>query len=274
MIEERNNGLAGQTSHPEPPGDLIRRAEQMISVGNFGDAIGLLDKAHLQQPENQYILAIRQRAEFLQHASSHQSDSDRIPASPNRYLSITVGKQFAHGIKSQEAHDSDSDAVESRVQRLTLIATRLFERGEFDSAFDSLMKAYLLDPNSPSVIACEKTMMPLWDMMRARGLVASPPQDPPAATASQKKRATPPPSPPKNDEADEQQQTRLKALMQQKEEERKNRERTMWRNASSPPRMVPPPTQQSTPLPPDSSEQPQNKTHGLLRKLKKGKFPG
>src|SRR5512140_2093456 len=35
------------------------------------------------------------------------------------------------------------------------------------------MKAYLLDPSSPHVLACEKTLLPVLELMRERGMFSS-----------------------------------------------------------------------------------------------------
>jgi tetratricopeptide (TPR) repeat protein len=263
-----------QASLPEPAGDLIRRAEQMIASSQFASAITLLDQASLRQPDNQYILAIRQRAELLQHASSSRNGSDRVADSGARYLNVTIGKQFADGIKPEAPHATEEEETKTRVQRLTIIATRLFERGEFDSAFESLMKAYLLDPNSPRVIACEKTMMPLWEMMRARGVITSPRKPVTEATSSQKARTAPPASEHSATSADLDRERRLRDLLERKDQERKERERAMWRNASNPPRTSASPEKQSDPPPPHGADPPGEEPHGLLWRLRNGRIRG
>ena len=64
--------------------------------------------------------------------------------------------------------------LQARVKRLTNVAINLFERGSYETAFDSLMKAYLLDPTSTYVMNCERTLLPAIELMRKRGTITSP----------------------------------------------------------------------------------------------------
>ena len=53
-----------------------------------------------------------------------------------------------------------------RVRELTDAAGTLLNRGLSESAFETLMNAYLLDPVSPDVLACEKRVLPAWELFR------------------------------------------------------------------------------------------------------------
>jgi hypothetical protein len=54
-----------------------------------------------------------------------------------------------------------------------MVATNLYERGSFEEAVQSLMKAHLLDAKSPHVEQCERLLRPALETMR-KGRAASP----------------------------------------------------------------------------------------------------
>jgi hypothetical protein len=148
-----------------------------------------------------------------------------------------VDRRHPSGVRHETADGKDTDA---RVQRLTLVASRLFDRGAFDAAFESLMKAYLLDPGNPLVVACEKQMMPVWNTLRKTGFPGFAPEE----FLAQRKPAPQvrPASPPPQTQAKPDPSSRLEERKRQLEQQRKEREQTMWRNASQPPKsMAPPP---------------------------------
>jgi len=220
-------------AHFNPAGELVRFAEKLIEQGDLAQALECLHEARKRQPENLYIGAVMQRAESLQRARSRP-----LQAPPPKPLSITVDTREPSGVRREPADPSGD--VNARIRRLTIVASRLFDRGAFDAAFESLMKAYLLDPANPLVIACEKQMMPVWNTLRKTGFQeysrerflaerkSAQPPPPQAAPPA-------PPSPPPQDPA-----ARLEERKRQLEQQRKEREQTMWRNASQLPKNMGP----------------------------------
>jgi hypothetical protein len=77
---------------------------------------------------------------------------------------VTVGREFSGGIRPDEG--GSSEQIRLQIRQLTDTATVLLNRGMSEGAFDSLMKAYLLDPMNPDVIACESRVIPAWEKAR------------------------------------------------------------------------------------------------------------
>jgi len=182
--------------------------------------------------------------------------------------------------------------VESRVKRLTAVAVNLFRRGSYEPAFETLMKAYLLDPSSPHVIACEQTLMPAWELMRKRGTFSNADDRTGSSENLQLAKVLlqqmerhaqnetnalkdfpSDKNSPAADPAKILQQQRIEALKRQHEEAKKQREVQMWRNASKPPKIKTKEEQQKA----DPGKQPaetQRISGGLLSRLKQGRFFG
>jgi hypothetical protein len=183
--------------------------------------------------------------------------------------------------------------LESRVKRLTTVAVNLFRRGSYEPAFETLTKAYLLDPSSPHVIACEQTLMPALEFMRKRGSfskaddragssenlqlarvllqqmerLAKGGGNLPTNSATDK-------NSPSTDPAKILQQQRIEALKRQHEETKKKREVQMWRNASNPPKILSKKMEEPQAEPGDQPSEAQKISGGLLSRLKQGKFFG
>jgi hypothetical protein len=139
-----------------------------------------LSQARRLDPENEVVRTIIAKVRALQ--KTERSGSERKAAAggdsgmeSGRFLSVTVGKQFDGGIRGEEPQGSKDD-VRMRVQELTETAQILLNKGLRESAFDALMKAYILDPLSPEVISCEKRVLPLWEQghQQGAGLTVSP----------------------------------------------------------------------------------------------------
>jgi len=229
---------------------IIRRAEQLISSGDYQRAQEHLAEAWSLDPGNPYIPAIAERIALLQKMSRHESSKMvRMEGSP-RYLSISVGKEFPGGIRPAETLMPEAEeALQTQIRRLTLVATNLFERGSYDPAFQSLMKAYLLDPTNPDVIACEQKLLPAWESLKGQagefGVQErfSRPDIPSGAaaaalriTAETESAASAHGEPPPLNALPPALQKRLEALMRRKAAERTERERALWREASGSPR--------------------------------------
>ncbi len=167
-------------------GEIIRSAEKQISAGNFQRALELLTSAHAIEPSNEYIAAILERITVMGHSGEAPAAAAPAPVRP------PAGPQPAAG------------DIESQVKRLTADARGLYYRGAYQSAFDTLTRAYLLDPVSVDVLQAEALIVPAIERMRVQGagaptengrpsasqvirehLAAGPPQVPPLLPTSE-----------------------------------------------------------------------------------------
>jgi hypothetical protein len=147
---------------------IIRSAEKFLSEGRCDLAIQQLQQARELDPANQYIDAIIVRAQTMRDSQlSPLPGRDPAMESP-RYLSVTIGKEFSGGIRQDEANSSEQvrQQIQKQIQKLTDTATVLLTRGLGEGASEALMKAYLLDPMNPDVIACEERVLPAWNKIR------------------------------------------------------------------------------------------------------------
>lgn len=252
---------------------LIRSAERFMSLRKYAFAEDQLNLAKSLEPNNAYIWAIQERLRSIKMQSPQSAlettitDSD---ANTERYLSVTVGSEFETGFKSKPAEAAKNPKeIQADIRQLTNVAENFLEKGLNEKAFESLMKAYLLDPVSPYVLSCEKMVLPAWEATHSKpaqlnGKFSIRTEDTEGGIAMshiQEKALS----------AEE--QKRMDTLRLQKEFERKEREREMWRQASSPPKMTTNEQLKQSPAPqPQSPEAP--KAGGLLNKLKLGKFLG
>ena len=160
--------LAGAT-------ELIRSAERFIASGKLALAQEQLSVAQVLDPDNRYIPAILDRIKFLQQPQHSATPGlDKLPqesvTDTQRYLSLTVGTAFKSGVKGKDDQPTELPSqLQQRIRRLTNAAENFLESGALKNAFESLMKAYLLDPMSPYVIACERTVLPEWKRVRSGG---------------------------------------------------------------------------------------------------------
>jgi hypothetical protein len=124
-------------------------------------------------------------------------------------LTPTINRDFANPVGSLADESLLSpQEIRARIFQYTTTAQILLKQGLSEPAFDALMKAYLLDPVNPDVIACEKSVLPVWEnsrRLRTAGTTSKPLTD----------------------------QERLQVLKAQKEGERLAKEREMWSKASS-----------------------------------------
>lgn len=252
-----------------PAGELVRFAEKLIEQGDVAQALECLHEALTRQPENLYITAVIQRAEKMRGAPGRSQRAPHL-----KPLTVTVDSRHPSGVRHEPA-ESPVD-VDARVRRLTMVASRLFDRGAFDAAFESLMKAYLLDPGNPLVVACEKQMMPVWNTLRKTGFPGYSPQQYVAATKVPQGpppvAAQPPPAAPVALDPEARLEERKRQLAQQ----RKDHEQTIWRNASQAPKNMVSPSDKGKAAPPPRPAPPRLRDldkydrPGLLRWLKGG----
>jgi tetratricopeptide (TPR) repeat protein len=158
--------------------ELVRSAEKQILSGRHDSALEQLHRAQELDPQNQYIQAVIQRAELARQnpGRRHAEDPLQPPGhQSSRYLSVTVGDDSAGGGHRGAPQTLSDQETTRRIRELTETAQVLLNRGLRESAFDTLMRAYLLDPLHPDVISCEQKVLPAWeDLRRLRSLAPTP----------------------------------------------------------------------------------------------------
>lgn len=133
----------------------VRAAEQLLDGGKYAMALEALSVAQELEPYNASVRTVLDRALMLQAQNR------------GRYLSVTVGDHFPHGVRTAEDESALSQQeIRARVQYLVEVADVFLDRGMTESAMDSLMRAYLLDPLAPEVLSSERRIMPVLEMMR------------------------------------------------------------------------------------------------------------
>lgn len=251
---------------------LIQSAERLMAASNYKLALEQLSFAQNLEPRNEYIRAIIDRVQFLQESFR----------SRNTQFSTSVNPAFAAGTQELLGDQPLSTKdLQIRIKQLTNIAEKYLEEGASDKAFDSLMKAFLLDPTSPYVTACEKAVLPIWEKMHPSNdtlrstlhtqkdnhtMLSQKPGG--SDFAGKPQSSTPEPLKSKLEE-----EQRLNSLRQQREAERQEKERARWREASGPPKSFRPNEQKYTPRI-SPKNQPPEEERGLFAKLKRGKFLG
>jgi hypothetical protein len=186
---------------------FIRNAERLLAEEKFSSAMDQLIVAQQLDPDNQYIRAIMERIVALQ---SKKGTDAQHP------LGVTIDK-------NSDPVPSDLQGV---VKELTETAVRYQQDGQLESAFNALMKAYLMDPTSPHVASAEKNVLPAWELLRKRTAKMEPVSPRPA----------PAPQDSPTIQLDPVSIQRLQQLRELKDQERRDRERTLWREASNPPK--------------------------------------
>jgi hypothetical protein len=243
--------------------EVIRVAEKHIEAREFDLAMQKLSMAQRMEPDNIYITAIVERIHRIAAESSNGG----------RFLALTVGNEFEDGIKQVSEPARPLEGVDTQIRRLTSKASELIRQGAYETAFDSLMNAYFLDPVSPTLMESERTLLPAIEMMRRQKA---------GRTESQRMSGLPslPSSARRTDSSglSAQDSQRLEELKRQKETERLERERAMWREASRLPRLL---EEMLEPVPPKDLESPPPAAHdkdeqkepgGFFSKLRHGKF--
>jgi hypothetical protein len=232
--------------------EFIRAAERSIASGDLNLALQQIANARSIDPQNEYLDAIVERIDVLA--------SRATPAGKNGFFQVPLAQA------SEPEQPQMTPELQARVKRLTNVAINLFERGSYETAFDSLMKAYLLDPTSTYVMNCERTLLPAIELMRKRGTISSP-------TTAQvvSKFASPQKDLPQDSAGSD--ETRIETLRRQKETERQEKERAVWRDASKPldsiTRKVDPPKSN-----PPGSGSSSRQEGGFFTKLRGGKLLG
>ena len=139
--------------------ELISDAEKHIESKQYPVALEQLAAAEQIEPDNKSIHMIRELVKSLQ--------AEKIkPSALKRLLSVTVDPKSPRGIK----HSAPTTDAQMRIRSLTSSAEYFLSRGAVDNAFESLMRAYLLDPVAPEVLACEQRVLPAWQKLHGRSV--------------------------------------------------------------------------------------------------------
>ncbi len=134
----------------------VRAAERLLEAGKYTMALEALSVAQELEPYNASVRTVLDRALTLQAQLRGPS------------LSVTVGNQFPHGVRTAEDESALSQQeIHARVEYLVQVADVFLDRGMTESALDSLMRAYLLDPLAPEVLSSERRILPVLEMMRS-----------------------------------------------------------------------------------------------------------
>jgi hypothetical protein len=105
---------------------------------------------------------------MLRDSSTGQDDSTLSPV----HLSVTVGRGFPGGFRRTEALPSATPEQDrTRIHRMANVARSLLERGSVDAAFETFMKAYVLDPLNAEVLDCAASVIPAWEAQHARSTI-------------------------------------------------------------------------------------------------------
>lgn len=221
--------------------EFIRAAESFVQSGKYTAALEQLARARKLEPDNKYILAITERVESLYRnpPSPTRTIAPEDPFSSSldsgHYLSITVGNAFEDGIR-RETPPAPRSVPFDLIRELTDVARGLAALGHVEPAFNALMRAYLIDPMSPDVIACEATVLPLWNQSHNVAAPPPPPVPEPQPVSGSVPTVQPPPSS-KRPRSPQEDSERIELLKHQKEIERLERERAAYRQASGVPRI-------------------------------------
>jgi hypothetical protein len=275
----------------------VRKAEHLIAAGEYDLALQKLASAQDLEPQNQYMPALIQRVTYLRNTAGKNLRSatatESLPSAVQASSLPLMGLSAALTPAGEQTAAGDH-AVDSRVKRLTVVATNLFERGSYEPAFQTLVKALLLAPTHPHVIECQRVLQPAIRLLKERGNVIGldivrGAQAQPGETSSTVSQG----------ENDAQmvnassgsapgfhrshaakmmpavQEGRLETLKRQKERERSERERAMWRQASGPLKVYGQRIESigENNQAPSSKESVKQQT-GFFAKLKQGKFLG
>ena len=152
----------------------VRTAEELIRGGKYGVALDALAVAKELEPNDPSVQPL---VEKVLHAQARMATSSfqrigvaTLAEQGGRYLGVTVGREFGGGIRGDSAGDSASESgpineLEERIRFILDVAESFLMRGMTESAFESLMCAYMLDPLAPDVIRSEERILPVLEAL-------------------------------------------------------------------------------------------------------------
>lgn len=282
---KRKRGVTPDFGGEQGVSQLIHSAERFIGLNKYDQALAQISIAQSLDPGNKYLQAIVYRIQGLRAEFQNKQPGADTGFSDGRYLSPTIGNEFPTGIKES----LPTPEIQHEIRHLTSVAESFLDKGSPERAFDSLMKAYLLDPVSPYVIACEKAVLPAWTKVKQSQRNASAPvsSDTPMQAQSlkmdsesmimtnhEKKPEQPLPESTNGASSPLSPEQRLELLKRQKLHERQERERAILREpAKKAGGFGEDELGLSLGIPPSTAAKPKEET-GLFGKLKRGKFLG
>ncbi len=132
---------------------LISAAEKNIEECRFADALDHLAAAEQIDPHNRSVRMIKELVKSLMANQKKQSMVQRVLSFSSEFGSRKI-------LRKEKAEPLSEN--QRRIRNLTSSAEFFFSRGAIDNAFESLMRAYLLDPAAPEVAECERRILPVW----------------------------------------------------------------------------------------------------------------
>jgi hypothetical protein len=140
---------------------LISEVEKHIESRHYSVALEQLAAAEKIEPNNESIHMIRELVKSLQTEKPK-------PSAFKPFLFVTVDPKSPTGIRRD--HPTPQSGLQKRIRGLTMSAEHFLVRGDVENAFELLMRAYLLDPVAPEVVACEKHVLPAWQKLRGQSV--------------------------------------------------------------------------------------------------------
>lgn len=135
---------------------LISAAEHAIEEQRYEVAMELLAAAEQIEPDNKSIQMTKELVASLGTERPKRSVLRKV------FSTATSSRRQEEAGRDQPAQLA---GVQRRVRILTDSADYFFSRGAVDKAFELLMRAYLLDPLAPEVLACEERILPAWQRL-------------------------------------------------------------------------------------------------------------
>jgi predicted Zn-dependent protease len=132
---------------------LISAAEKKIEASKYTEALDHIAAAEQIEPYNRSVRMVKELVKSLMA-------NQKKPTVVQRVLSLTAEFSSGKFFSRQKAEPLSEN--QRRVRNLTSSADYFMSRGAIDNAFESLMRAYLLDPAAPEVVACEQRILPAW----------------------------------------------------------------------------------------------------------------
>lgn len=158
-----NQAVPGQQMQRSALTELIKRAEKHIGTQEYYLARALLEEALRLDPGNFYVPAILERVDILQ---SMARDVAMLDATGHGGpLSVSVGKEFKEGVRPTAPSQEE---MRARFRRLLTVASTLYDRGSYELAYKSLLKAEELYPRDPELAALKEKILPAYESMMVK----------------------------------------------------------------------------------------------------------
>ena len=159
----------------------VKTAEELIRAGKFGVALDALSVAKELEPNDPSVQRLVEKVLLAQArmaaSSFHRMGVATLAENGGRYLGVTVGNKFDGGIKNDSPVRTTSiEELRERIRFILDVADSFLMRGMTESAFESLMCAYMLDPVAPEVIRSEERILPVLEALKGGPLAVREPR--------------------------------------------------------------------------------------------------